>query len=247
MKYINIFKNSSTPLYAQLKDSIKHAIKAGHLKPNDKLPTEEEICAEFGISRPVVRQAYKELLDENYIIRYKSRGTFVKEPEIKSMFFSEFSDIETDLINMGFIPSVKLIKKEILHINNCPKAIQDCFSSSDILKVRLIYSNDEIPLVYKEAYYPIDLIRGIQSINFEKSPIYNTLESEFNIWLSHIKRVVDAQIIQDEIAIILKTEKNLAVHYVESIAFDDRERVVEYALSYYVGERNEFDLMVNKQ
>ena len=100
MKYINLFKSSSTPLYAQLKDSIKQAIKSGQLKPNDKLPTEEEICAEFRISRPVVRQAYKELLDENYIVRFKSRGTFVKEVEIKSMFFSEFSDIEIDLENM---------------------------------------------------------------------------------------------------------------------------------------------------
>jgi DNA-binding GntR family transcriptional regulator len=78
MKYINLYKNSSTPLYAQIKDSLKLAIKNGLLKPNDKLPTEEEICSEFNISRPVVRQAYKELLDENYIIRYKSRGTFVK-------------------------------------------------------------------------------------------------------------------------------------------------------------------------
>lgn len=247
MKYINLYKNSSTPLYAQLKDSIKQAIKLGQLSPNDKLPTEEEICAEFNISRPVVRQAYKELLDENYIIRFKSRGTFVKEPEIKSMFFSEFSDIELDLENMGFNPKVKCLSKEIIDLNKCSIQVQNILSSHKILMVKLVYLNNDLPLVYKEAYYPIDQIKGIQSLNFETSPIYNALETKFNIWLSHIKRVVDAQIIQDDLSTLLKTEKEHAVHFVESFAYDDRERVVEFAHSYYVGDRNEFDLMVYKQ
>jgi len=247
MKYINLFKNSSTPLYAQLKDSIKQAIKSGQLKPNDKLPTEEEICAEFKISRPVVRQAYKELLDENYIVRFKSRGTFVKEPELKSMFFSEFSDIEIDLENMGLTPKVICLSKEILDSNECSLNIKEHLTSSKLLKVKLIYLNNDIPLVYKEAYYPIDIIKGIQSIDFEDSPIYNTLESKFNLWLSHIKKVVDAQIIREDLVQLLKTEKGHAVHVVDSLAYDDRERVIEVAYSYYVGDRNEFDLMVYKQ
>jgi len=247
MKYINLFKNSSTPLYAQLKDSIKQAIKSGQLKPNDKLPTEEEICAEFKISRPVVRQAYKELLDENYIVRFKSRGTFVKEPELKSMFFSEFSDIEIDLENMGLPPKVICLSKEILDSNECSSNITEHLTSSKLLKVKLIYLNNDIPLVYKEAYYPIDIIKGIQSIDFEDSPIYNTLESNFNLWLSHIKKIVDAQIIREDLVQLLKTEKGHAVHVVDSLAYDDRERVIEVAYSYYVGDRNEFDLMVYKQ
>lgn len=247
MKYINLFKSSSTPLYAQLKDSIKQAIKSGQLKPNDKLPTEEEICAEFRISRPVVRQAYKELLDENYIVRFKSRGTFVKEVEIKSMFFSEFSDIEIDLENMGHNPKVLCISKQVISINDCNNLIKETLKSSDILKVKLLYLNDDLPLVFKEAYYPLDIIKGIQLIDFEVSPIYNTLETKFNLWLSHIKKVVDAQIIRDDLVDILKTEKGHAVHVVESLAYDDRDRVLEIAYSYYVGDRTEFDLMVYKQ
>ena len=46
---------------------------------------------------------------------------------------------------------------------------------------------------------------------------------------------------------LLKTEKGHAGHVVESIAYDDRERVLEFAYSYFVGDRNEFDLMVYKQ
>ncbi len=247
MKYISLFKSSSTPLYAQLKDSIKQAIKNGQLKPNDKLPTEEELWEEFRISRPVVRQSYKELLDENYIIRFKSRGTFVKEQEIKSTFFSEFSDIEIDLENMGLSPSVVCLSKEVLSNNEHDLLIHEQLDSKQVLKVKLVYYSSDLPIVLKESYYPLDLIQGLQNINFENSPIYNTLETKFNIWLSHIKKVVDAQIIPDELTDTLKTESGHAIHFVESLAYDDRDRVVEIAHSYYIGDRNEFDLMVYKQ
>lgn len=247
MNYISLNKNSSTPLYAQIKDSIKHAIKSGLLKPNDKLPTEDELCSAFGISRPVIRQAYKELIDENYIIRFKSRGSFVKEPEIKSMFFSEFSDIEVDLNQMGYTPSVQLLSKSLIDSKLIKSTIRKLINGSEVLKVEMVYLGQGIPFVYKEAYYPTALMPGIVDINFENAPIYNALESKLNVWLSHIKRVVDAQIISDDIVGILKTEKGHAIHFVESIAYDDRDRVVEYAHSYYVGDRNEFDMMVYKQ
>ena len=47
MNYIRIDKFSKTPLYIQLKESIKNAIQTGVLKDKDKLPTEEFIGQVF--------------------------------------------------------------------------------------------------------------------------------------------------------------------------------------------------------
>lgn len=86
MDYITINKYSLVPLYSQLKESIKEAIQNGILKPGDKLPTEHEICNHFNLSRTVTRQAFYELMSEGYIVRYKSRGTFVTN-KVKRMYF----------------------------------------------------------------------------------------------------------------------------------------------------------------
>ena len=69
MNYIHLNKFLSTPLYLQLKESIKNAILSGELKDKEKLPTEESICTVFNVSRPVVRQAYNELIKEGLINR----------------------------------------------------------------------------------------------------------------------------------------------------------------------------------
>ena len=59
---IQLDKISAVPLYEQLRKALE-AITSGKLPAGTKLPTEEELCAQFGISRPVARQAYNMLIE----------------------------------------------------------------------------------------------------------------------------------------------------------------------------------------
>ena len=85
MNYIKISRYLPTPLYAQLKDSILKALQEGTLKPGDKLPTEEELCERFSISRPVIRQAYSELISDGIISRIKGKGSFIREKDVREI------------------------------------------------------------------------------------------------------------------------------------------------------------------
>ena len=60
---IQLDKISAVPLYEQLRKALLEAITSGKLPAGTKLPTEEELCAQFGISRPVARQAYNMLIE----------------------------------------------------------------------------------------------------------------------------------------------------------------------------------------
>ena len=45
------------PLYQQIKEDIKAAIERGKYKPNEKIPAEPELSAEYSVSRITVRGA----------------------------------------------------------------------------------------------------------------------------------------------------------------------------------------------
>lgn len=81
MEFIKIDKTLSIPLHMQLARSIRMAIQDGSLQVNAKLPTEEELGTNFNLSRPVVRQAYKQLIEERLIYRLKAKGSFVLPKE----------------------------------------------------------------------------------------------------------------------------------------------------------------------
>lgn len=72
-----IDRESSIPLYYQLKTLLKQQIRNGKFEPGDRIPTEQELCERYGISRTPVRQALTELTHEGLLKRQPGRGTFV--------------------------------------------------------------------------------------------------------------------------------------------------------------------------
>lgn len=54
------------PLYLQLASVIRSEL-CENLDPNDRLPSEREICRVYDVSRTTVRLAMKELEDQGYI------------------------------------------------------------------------------------------------------------------------------------------------------------------------------------
>ena len=71
------------PLYYQLKELILSEIKSGAYRSGDVIPTEKEISAMYELSRTTVRQAVSELVQDGWLYRVKSKGTFVGHPKIQ--------------------------------------------------------------------------------------------------------------------------------------------------------------------
>lgn len=65
------------PLYKQIKDSIIQQLVSGDWRPGDKLPSEFELAARYGVSQGTVRKALDELTAQNLLVRQQGRGTFV--------------------------------------------------------------------------------------------------------------------------------------------------------------------------
>lgn len=75
-------KNEATPLYLQLKNSIKQDIKAGILKPGEKIPSEAEMREMYNMSRVTIRNALAELEVEGYIQKVQGKGSFVTKSDM---------------------------------------------------------------------------------------------------------------------------------------------------------------------
>jgi multiple sugar transport system substrate-binding protein len=65
------------PIYFQLKTLLLEEILSGVYRPGERLPTEHELCAIYGISRTPVTRALSELAQDGVILRHRRRGTFV--------------------------------------------------------------------------------------------------------------------------------------------------------------------------
>ncbi|MBV4446547.1 GntR family transcriptional regulator [Clostridium tyrobutyricum] len=76
---IKLNKDTSIPLYIQLKKQIMYLIKNNILKVGNKMPTERELSSLLKVSRNTISTAYNELEQEGVLKSYQGRGTFVAE------------------------------------------------------------------------------------------------------------------------------------------------------------------------
>lgn len=70
--------DSPLPLYHQLAGVLSEQIRAGAFPEGGRLPSEHALSAQYGLSRPTVRQATDVLLRRGLIERRRGSGTFVK-------------------------------------------------------------------------------------------------------------------------------------------------------------------------
>jgi len=68
------------PQYRKLYEILRKQIMDGVYRPGDLLPSENDLCALYSITRPTVRHALDAMLNEGMIHKHKGKGSIVKGP-----------------------------------------------------------------------------------------------------------------------------------------------------------------------
>ena len=66
--------NSLKPLYIQLEAEIRQALREKKYLPGDRLPSEEELCEQYQVSRITVRKAIQQLTDQHILEKHRGKG-----------------------------------------------------------------------------------------------------------------------------------------------------------------------------
>ena len=73
-------------LYEHIEEAIGLQIITGRYKPGDTLPNEEALCAEFGVSRGVIREAFKVLHKKGLVLPRPKIGTQIQPKSQWNLF-----------------------------------------------------------------------------------------------------------------------------------------------------------------
>ena len=77
MPTITIDLKSSTPVYRQIVDAMRHLLVEGVLKPGDHVPPVRQLGLDLSVHFNTVAQAYRELADEGWLDLKRRRGAIV--------------------------------------------------------------------------------------------------------------------------------------------------------------------------
>lgn len=80
-------------------ERMHRAIKSGAYHPDERLPTEHDLAAEFEVSRPIIREALRRLREQGLVYSRRGAGSFVRALGMKEpLGFGQLENV-ADLLN----------------------------------------------------------------------------------------------------------------------------------------------------
>ncbi|MDR1508325.1 MAG: GntR family transcriptional regulator [Synergistaceae bacterium] len=235
-------EKSATPLYRQLKDAIQKKIHTGEWAYAAKIPSEDELCRQYGISRMTVRLAVNELARLGYLYRRQGKGTFVSVPKIAQKLTSFYSFSE-DITKMGYS-----VKSDVLEfeISTCPPMVAEkleCGGDAIYLIKRLRYVNS-LPFAVETSYIPHGRIDGLTAESVREFGLYNTIERLCGVKPDRATEVFDAIILDSRSGELLRVRKNTPGYHINRVT-SCKGFVFEYCETYARGDILRFNVVLD--
>lgn len=239
-----INKSIPIPLYFQLKTLIMDEIKSGTYKVGNAIPTEKELSERFQISRTTVRQAITELVQEGWLYRVKSKGTFVTQPKISQDFIKKLESFNDQILRAGMTPSTEVLELKVIKASlTIAKALEIQENDSVIYLHRKRLADNE-PIVTIQTYMPYESCSFVMEHNLQEERLYSILGQNVETAVFRVKRVVEAVEANrlDQQHLNMKTGK--PIQHFTSTGYNTYGKPIEFSLARYRGDRNSFEIVV---
>ena len=244
---IKLDKNTPVPLYYQLKTQVLQLIENAVIQAGDLLPPENELCEALDVSRPTIRQAFTELVNEGYLNRYKGKGTFVSTPQVNDRFFSKLETFHDEMVEKGLNPKTLVVKLEKISGPHEANERLDIPLNAPLIYLSRVRSVDTVPLVYVETFLPYADYEKLMRVDFTVNSLYDSLEKIYRVRVNRVRREIVAANAHQRDAELLQIARNKAVSLVKTVAYSgDAPGPVEFSIARYRGDLNKFSVDLSR-
>ncbi|MHB8072411.1 GntR family transcriptional regulator [Desulfosporosinus fructosivorans] len=247
MNYQNyqVNKNTPVPLYYQFKNIILKELNSS--QPDDALPPEEVFCNMFGISRSTVRQAILELVNEGYLYRIKSKGTFVARPKIKSDLIDLYSGYNIEIQGLNMTPALKVINMEFISPDrNIAQKLQiENTETARVLSIlRYQYADTQI-MAHIQSYLKSPLCDFVTEEKLNTCPLYQVLGQNDSTKIKRIERTIETCYANPSEVKLMNMDKGGLVNLCANIGFTAKNEPIWYEILKYRGDKVKYTIEIN--
>jgi len=198
--------------YITVQRFLKEQIQKGKIKQGEYLPSENELCKTFSITRTTARKALDELLKEGFIEKLHGKGSRVIERR-KSLGLLDvrgFSEAVGE--------NVKTIFLEYPRLSEWSKTIQFELGEEDEWDNCLFFSRlrcvSELPVMWEQNWFSGTVLPQFVNYEFVDGSFFKTLSQKYFIEIKGSSQELRAELANRKIASLLKIKENSPVLHI---------------------------------
>jgi GntR family transcriptional regulator, N-acetylglucosamine utilization regulator len=227
-------EGSRLPLYQQLQRALRQAIESHVLGPDDALPPERDLAADFSVSRITVRKAIEGLVGEGMLVRRQGSGTFVCARVEKN--FSKLTSFSEDMRARGRNPRSVWLRKAAGTVTPEESLTLRSSPGTPVYRFHRIRFADDAPMALE---YATILASCLPSLEAVESSLYAALEQAGNRPVRALQRLRAVLFTAEQAELLQAKEKGPGL-LVERLGFLQDGRAAEFTQSFYRGDIYDF-------
>jgi GntR family transcriptional regulator len=228
-------KVEGVPLYIQIRNALRQDIVAKTRLPGQRLPSEDELASQFGVSRMTVRQGISDLIDEGLLYRRHGVGTFVAHSHIVRDHTHLSNFVETAR-REGIDFQVRLLAAEVVPAKLKVARALALTEGDLVTQVQTLRTTAGAPITFHDSYVPYQLFPELRQENLAANHLWDIFEARG--W--RVKRAIEtvaARLADESIAALLTVAAGDPILYKERTVFLDDGTPVDFSLCYNRGDR----------
>lgn len=230
-----VMRANGTTLHRQLFLVLREQISAGRYDPKVSLPSEEALCAEYGVSRITVRRALADLEREGVVERRQGKGTYVKAvastPPLPKL---------TLLGGLRKVAAETQVEILTVEPRAAPARVATTLGvpqGTDAVYALRLRKKGDVPLMLTEAWLPARFSQAVTRAALLKSPLYKVLLKE-GVVFGQVIQEVSAEAADPLRARLLMTDIGAPLLRLTRVLYDATQEPVQYLTIYLSPERS---------
>ena len=220
------------PQYRQLYELLRKHILTGVYQEGSLLPSENELCAVYNMTRPTVRHALDSLVKDGLILKKQGKGSIVRKPPQNIGILS--------IAGTASAIGVRYLKTDILQ-KPALKAWPDIFpfklselekEAGCIYMERLRYVENE-PVFYDINHLPNIYLPRIANRSFENKSLFEILRKHYQIEVTGGEQKLKAIKPTKQIKQLLQLKSGQPVLHIERKLTTNKENFNIYSTIYF--------------
>jgi len=231
---MDLSRTVGVPLYVKIREALRNEIITGELKRGQKIPSEDELANQFGVSRMTARQGISDLIDEGLLYRRHGLGTFVAFPHVERDHTRLTSFFEAARLR-GIDARSRVLTVETIPAKPKVASALDIPEDDLVIRIETLRFADHVPVTFHNAHVPNSLFSAILTENLETKHLW-TLFEKCGYKVKRAVQKLEAREASEELAKLMGVHAGSPILYKERTVYAEDGTPVEFTYCYNRGD-----------
>lgn len=226
-------------LWKQIEAALAGEIRAGLVRPGERLPTEPELAARFKVNRHTVRRAVAALQQSGAVRVEQGRGTFVQE-DVLDYQVGRRTRFSENVVTLDRHPGGHLLRALAVPADDEVARHLHVAPGTSLSLIEHLREVDERPVSVSTHYFVEERCEGLIDAYRESGSITQGLFAiGIKDYLRDVTRVTTRLPDRDD-ARLLQQSRTQPILVSEAVSVDLQQKPLEYSVARFAGQRVQF-------